>query len=58
MAQRGSGCHRGVQFRNIYPLSAVLLLQWDVGSSEEGTDEADVADHGDGRGDEEGDEAE
>ena len=40
------------------PLSAVLLLQWDVGSSEEGTDEADVADHGDGRGDEEGDEAE
>ena len=40
------------------PHSAVLLLQRDVGSSEEGTDEADVAEHGDGRGDEEEDEEE
>ena len=40
------------------PHSAVLLLQRDVGSSEEGTDEADVAELGDGRGDEEEDEEE
>ena len=40
------------------PHSAVLLLQRDVGSSEEGTDEANVAEHGDGKGDEEEDEEE
>lgn len=40
------------------PHSAVLLLQWDVGLSEEGMDEVDVAEHGDGRGDEEEDEEE
>ena len=40
------------------PHSAVLLLQRDLGSSEEGTDEADVAEHGDGKGDEEEDEEE
>ena len=40
------------------PHSAVLLLQRDLGSSEEGTDEANVAEHGDGKGDEEEDEEE
>lgn len=40
------------------PHSAVLLLQWDVGSSEEGTDDVDIAEHGDGKGEEEEDEEE